>query len=207
MSKKPSNKDRLLGLIERVEQLELERAALSEDIKAIFGEAKAAGFDVKVMRAMIRERAMGEDRREEWQALLDIYRAALGMLAGTELGAAARKRLMKPPEQPKPPSEGEKGDEAPSPSPSADTAPKPSGLPLFPTATPEQIIAARAAGAAAAKAGTKISENPHVAGDPCRGAWDEGWCAASSSDGMDIPDAWRRNKPKPEKGSGAGSSP
>jgi uncharacterized protein (UPF0335 family) len=207
MPKKMTNKDRLLGLIERVEQLELERLALSEDIKGIFGEAKAAGFDVKVMRAIIRERAISEDRREEWQALLDIYRAALGMLSGTELGAAARKRLMKPPEEPKPPPDGEKGDAVPSPSHAADAAPKPSDLPLFPTATPEQIIAARAAGGAPANAGTKIGENPHVAGDPCRGAWDEGWCAASSSDGMDIPDAWRRTKPKPDKASSAASSP
>ncbi|WP_246856684.1 DUF2312 domain-containing protein [Acetobacter vaccinii] len=71
--------DRLRSIIERVERLEEERKALSGDIRDIFTEAKSAGFDVKVIRQIIRLRRQEPAEVEEQETLLDIYRRALGM--------------------------------------------------------------------------------------------------------------------------------
>lgn len=71
--------DRLRSVIERVERLEEERKALAGDIKDIFSEAKSAGFDVKVIRQIIRIRRQEPAEVEEQETLLDIYRRALGM--------------------------------------------------------------------------------------------------------------------------------
>ena len=65
--------------IERGERLEEERKALGSDIKDIFAEAKSAGFDVKVIRQIIRIRKQEPSDVEEQETLLDIYRRALGM--------------------------------------------------------------------------------------------------------------------------------
>ncbi len=71
--------DRLRSLIDRIERLEEERKALGSDIKDIFAEAKSAGFDVKVMRQLIRIRKQEPAEVEEQETLLDVYRRALGM--------------------------------------------------------------------------------------------------------------------------------
>ncbi|MGC5748440.1 DUF2312 domain-containing protein [Gluconobacter sp. NFX36] len=71
--------DRLRSIIERVERLDEERKALAGDIKDIFSEAKSAGFDVKVIKQIIRLRKQEPAEVEEQETLLDIYRRALGM--------------------------------------------------------------------------------------------------------------------------------
>ncbi|CEF41100.1 hypothetical protein AD948_05830 [Acetobacter senegalensis] len=71
--------DRLRSIIERVERLEEERKGLAGDIKDIFTEAKSAGFDVKVIRQIIRMRKQEPGELEEQETLLDVYRRALGM--------------------------------------------------------------------------------------------------------------------------------
>ena len=71
--------DRLRSIIERIERLEEERKALGDDIKDIFSEAKSAGFDVKVIRQVIRLRKQEPADVEEQETLLDLYRRALGM--------------------------------------------------------------------------------------------------------------------------------
>jgi uncharacterized protein (UPF0335 family) len=71
--------DRLRSIIERIERLEEERKALGNDIKDIYGEAKSAGFDVKVIRQIIRIRKQEPAEVEEQESLLDVYRRALGM--------------------------------------------------------------------------------------------------------------------------------
>ncbi len=78
---KPSNiaGERLRSIIERIERLEEERKALANDIKDIFSEAKSAGFDVKVIRQLIRIRKQEPAEVEEQETLLDIYRRAIGM--------------------------------------------------------------------------------------------------------------------------------
>lgn len=82
----------LKSYVERLEKLAEEKAAISADMKGVFDEAKSAGFDPKAMRAILKERAEdfedGEKRKVR-EALIDTYRAALGMLDGTPLGDAA----------------------------------------------------------------------------------------------------------------------
>jgi uncharacterized protein (UPF0335 family) len=71
--------DRLRSIVDRIERLEEERKALSSDIKDIYAEAKSAGFDVKVLRQIIRIRKQEPAEVEEQEALIDVYRRALGM--------------------------------------------------------------------------------------------------------------------------------
>jgi uncharacterized protein (UPF0335 family) len=71
--------DRLRSIIERIERMSEERAAIASDIKDIFAEAKSAGFDVKVIRKIIAERKREPAEVEEEQTLLDLYRRALGL--------------------------------------------------------------------------------------------------------------------------------
>ena len=67
------------SLVERIERLEEERKALGNDIRDIYAEAKSAGFDVKVLRQLIRMRRQEPAEVEEQESLLDVYRRALGM--------------------------------------------------------------------------------------------------------------------------------
>ena len=71
--------DRLRSIVDRIERLEEERKALGSDIKDIYAEAKSAGFDVKVLRQLIRIRKQEPAEVEEIESLLDVYRRALGM--------------------------------------------------------------------------------------------------------------------------------
>lgn len=69
--------DRLRALIERIERLEEERSSINQDIREIFAEAKSAGFDSKIMKAVIRLRKMNAADRDEQEFLLETYRRAL----------------------------------------------------------------------------------------------------------------------------------
>ena len=69
--------DRLHSLIERIERLEEEKKAIAGDIRDIFAEAKSAGFDVKVMREILKLRKMDAADRDEKELLLETYRKAL----------------------------------------------------------------------------------------------------------------------------------
>ena len=71
--------DRLRLLIERIERLEEEKKGIADDIRDVFGEAKAVGYDTKIMRQIIRLRKMKPDERAEQETVLDTYKAALGM--------------------------------------------------------------------------------------------------------------------------------
>lgn len=71
--------DRLRSFIERIEKLEEEKAALAEDVKEVYAEAKSAGFDTKIMRQVIRLRKMDPHDREEMEHVLDLYRRALDL--------------------------------------------------------------------------------------------------------------------------------
>lgn len=85
--------DRLRSLVNRIERLEEERKALGADIKDIYAEGKSAGFDVKALRILIRQRKQDADELEETETLVDIYRRALGDFGTTGLGAAAIRRV------------------------------------------------------------------------------------------------------------------
>ena len=69
----------LKSLVERIERLEEEKAALAADIREIFAEAKGHGFDTKVMRQVVRMRKLDKADRQEQEAVLDLYLSALGM--------------------------------------------------------------------------------------------------------------------------------
>ena len=71
--------ERLRSFIERIEHLEEEKTALTEDIKEVYSEAKGTGFDVKIMRQIVRLRKLDTADRQEQEALLETYLAALGM--------------------------------------------------------------------------------------------------------------------------------
>lgn len=71
--------DRLRLLIERVERLEEEKKGIGDDIKDVYSEAKAVGYDVKIMRQIVRLRKMAPDDRKEMEAILDLYKCALGL--------------------------------------------------------------------------------------------------------------------------------
>lgn len=70
---------RLLGLIERIERLEEEKKGIADDIRDVYGESKAVGYDVKIMRQIVRLRKMRPDDRREMEAILDTYKTALNM--------------------------------------------------------------------------------------------------------------------------------
>jgi|TARA_R110002126_G_scaffold49496_2_gene137075 uncharacterized protein (UPF0335 family) len=74
-----SSEEQLRLLIERVERLEEEKKGVSEDIRDVYSEAKAVGFDPKIMRQIVRLRKMEADDRAEMEAILETYKKALGM--------------------------------------------------------------------------------------------------------------------------------
>jgi len=71
--------ERLRSFIERIERLEEEKKGIADDIKDIYAEAKGTGFDVSVMRQIIRLRKMEKNDRQEAEAILELYMSALGM--------------------------------------------------------------------------------------------------------------------------------
>lgn len=71
--------DRLRLLIERVERLEEEKKGISDDIKDVYAEAKAVGYDTKIMKKMVKLRKQTRDARLEEEALTETYKAALGL--------------------------------------------------------------------------------------------------------------------------------
>lgn len=90
------NQEALGRYVDRIEALHVERDELTADIKAVYDEAKSAGFVTAVLRQIVRERRMEPDERHDHYALLDSYRRALGMLADTPLGEAAMARAAAP---------------------------------------------------------------------------------------------------------------
>lgn len=70
----------LKQFVERVERLTEDKKAVSDDIRDVYAEAKGRGFDVKALRALIRLRAKAPTEREEEEAMLDLYKSALGMI-------------------------------------------------------------------------------------------------------------------------------
>lgn len=177
--------------VQELERLEEEKRQAAEALRDGFDAAKSAGFDPATLKVVLKLRKMTPEQRQERRALEAIYLAALGMLEGDALPDAARRRLDEDKRPPQAPGNG-KDDQAPAAEPKA-AAPPPQ--PQLPLKDPEE---ARQEGRDAAAAGKRIYDNPFAAGDPCRAAWDEGWCEQQKSHGMDPPAAFQRRKP-PEK--------
>lgn len=195
-----SNSRQLLqSLVNRLCEVQDRIDEARDDRKDILTEAKGLGFSTTALtKAVKRKRETDEERakREEVEALTDLYCANLGFLGGTPLGEAARRRL----------STDQKHDAKAT---TKDVEPHDDGADADPepnapeTIDDDAIAVARARGVSDAEAGKKILENPYTAGDPRRAAWDEGWCEQTGSDGMDLPEAWKPKK-RPKKGDGEG---
>jgi uncharacterized protein (UPF0335 family) len=71
--------DQLKAFIERIERLEEEKKALSDDIKDVYGEAKGTGFDTKIIRKIVALRKRDHAERKEEEAIMELYLEALGM--------------------------------------------------------------------------------------------------------------------------------
>ena len=70
----------LKSIIERIERLEQEKSEIAEQIKEVFAEAKGNGFDAKILRKVIRIRKQDAAKRQEEDAILDLYLSALGVI-------------------------------------------------------------------------------------------------------------------------------
>ena len=77
----------LKSIVERIERLEEDKKAIAGDIKEVYAEAKANGFDTKILRKVISLRKKDRNEREEEEAILDLYMNALGMLPAEEAAA------------------------------------------------------------------------------------------------------------------------
>jgi uncharacterized protein (UPF0335 family) len=198
-------RERLVHLVQNLERLEAAKQAAGEALRDAFSGAKRAGYDPSTLKAVLRLRKLTPEQREERRALEAIYLAALGMLEGDSLPDAARRRLDEQDSAPPKPerSSGPQAKEAKPPKPAEAPAPPPPPQMQMNLKDPKE---ARQEGRDAAAAGKRIYDNPFPAGDPCRAAWDEGWCAQQKSHGMDTPAAYqRRSKPdQTDKASGAG---
>ena len=71
--------DQLRLFIERIERLEEEKKGLADDARDVYSEAKSVGYDTKIMRQIVRLRKMSHQDRQEMEAILDIYKSALGL--------------------------------------------------------------------------------------------------------------------------------
>jgi uncharacterized protein (UPF0335 family) len=180
--------------LERVEQLKREAA---ECVKESYQAAASAGFDKETLKVVLKLRRMTSEQRRDRRALEAIYMAALGMLEGEALPDEARRRLdpapRREPEAIPESDQGEQPDAAEAQPDVTSVTPPPTQAPLI-VKTPDE---ARQEGIDAAAAGKRVYDNPYAAGDPCRAAWDEGWCSQSKSHGMDTPAAFQRRSAKP----------
>jgi uncharacterized protein (UPF0335 family) len=79
MSEATTTDDQLRLFIERIERMEEEKKGVGDDIRDTYNEAKAQGYDTKIMRQVIKLRKMSRDDRMEMEAVLDVYKAALGL--------------------------------------------------------------------------------------------------------------------------------
>lgn len=91
--------EQLRSIVSRVERLEEEKKAISDDIKEVYSEAKTNGFDAPALRAVVRYRREEKETREARQALIETYLHALGDLGDTPLGAAAAEKAADTPKQ------------------------------------------------------------------------------------------------------------
>jgi uncharacterized protein (UPF0335 family) len=186
--------DVLRSLIERQERILAEIKEQQLDLKDVANEAKSQGFDQKIIKRVIRLRAMDKNKRFEERSLEEVYMAAIGDGMGS-LGDMARdwldgKRKLD--------DDGDDSEASQDGAPTKGAAAVDEGFGDDVSDAPLTVDDARRLGAEAAKAGKPVTANPFKAGDDKRAAWDESWCGSIGSDGMDIPDELKPT-PKPKK--------
>jgi uncharacterized protein (UPF0335 family) len=79
MSEAAVSDDQLRLFIERIERLEEEKKGISDDVRDVYSEAKSQGYDSKIMKQIVRLRKMSHEDRQEMEAILDLYKSALGL--------------------------------------------------------------------------------------------------------------------------------
>lgn len=89
----------LQALVERIERLEADKKDVAASIREVYAEAKGHGYDAKAIRRVVKRRAMDPDARDHEDAMFDLYRHALGMLADTPLGVASLAAALRTPAQ------------------------------------------------------------------------------------------------------------
>jgi len=189
---------RLVHYVTQLEMIQERQRLAAGDFKTMLEAAQLEGYDGTTLKVVLKLRKLTPAQRAERRALEAIYMAAIGLLDGEALPDEARRRLSG--EEPTNPTQPRLPDPQPPTAPATDgVGPPPrEPQPTLPLKTP---LEARQEGAEAADAGKRIYDNPYAAGDPCRAAWDEGWCGQKNSHGMDVPKAYqRRLEPKPKKG-------
>jgi uncharacterized protein (UPF0335 family) len=80
MAEAAVSNDQLRLFMERIERLDEEKKGIADDIRDVFSEAKSQGYDTKIMRQILRLRKMEPHDRAEMEALLDVYKSALGLV-------------------------------------------------------------------------------------------------------------------------------
>lgn len=198
MSRSRNPRELLVRHVQELEQLEEEKLAAADAFRAAMKAAQFDGFDAGTLRVVLRLRKMTPGQRQERRALEALYMAALGMLDGDALPESARRRLDEPEPTPEAQAPPVPKGARPGANGQARTQERGAARPPAPQRAlqlkdPEE---ARQEGRQAASAGKRIYDNPYSAGDPCRAAWDEGWCAKNKSHGMETPEAFRRRTPK-----------
>ena len=201
---------RLRSFIERLERLEADKADIAADIRQVKAEAKGAGYDVKVINEVLKQRRMDAAARNEFLELVDAYKHALGMLSDTPLGQAAVDAAKKDTKKgatgktkPAAKSDPAKPDNkaAPAKPDNKAMAPKPETIAaaaIGPEWAADDDAKAADRGAKAHAAGKPITANPYPPKDKRRPVWDRAWRAADGSDGMDIPKGLKPASPKPD---------
>lgn len=190
-------RERLVRHVQELERLEAAKQAASDNLKTAFETAAAHGFDTLTLKVVLKLRKMTPDQRRERRALEAIYMASLGMLEGDALPEAARRRLDEA-ARARPQKEKDKAATPPADG-AAPAEPQAPPVPEQPPLALKDPDEARQEGVEAAAAGKRVYDNPYPAGDPCRAAWDEGWCASKRSHGMETPTAYQRRTDKPSK--------
>ena len=196
-----SSRQRLVNTVQKLEHFEEEKAEASAALSEAFKTAKAQGFDPATLRVILKLRKLTPAERKQRRALEAIYLASLGLLDGDPLPDEARRRLDERNNPPAPP-DGSGEAAAPAEQPArTDRDPAPGDPTPAPPHQTQMVLKepheARKEGSEAAEHGKRIFDNPYPAGDPCRAAWDEGWCESSGSNGMDTPSAFQRRVEKP----------
>jgi uncharacterized protein (UPF0335 family) len=201
-------KDYVDRIVAKEVELKQTTTELKGDIDEIYKDADEKGYDAKALKIAVRRRhesAEARAKRQETEALADLYSAAIGDLFGKPLDDLTRRRLdeqMRKPDAAHPPGEGEAQA-------AQNELPDDATTPPEPFETPDE---AHAKGKQARKDGLRIVDNPYHSSSPLRAAWDEGWCEEDGSDGMGVPAAWKRTKPpedekKPDDNEGDDKKP
>ena len=182
-------------LVERAMRIREDIRELKNDEKDVLAEAKSRGFDPKPIRKLISWLEKDPEKRREEDAVLELYKAAMGVGDGS-LSDAARAFVSERRKAEAGEDDGQLD---------AFTAPREAGGKDVSTDFGDDLSDkplteedARRLGAEAQKAGKPVTANPFKAGDERRLAWDEAWCGTAGSDGMDIPPELRP-KAKPPK--------